>query len=246
MYYQPKMDLRTGRIEHVEALIRWQHPKHGLVLPAHFVPLAEETGLIDSMSLWVVRTALYQARAWHRQGINVCTAINLPASSLQDARVTSSIAKLLPMLGLQGSHLKVEITESTLMSDSHRALSLLEPLHRLGVDISIDDFGTGYSSLAYLKRLPVQEIKIDRSFINGMDDDRDNEAFVRSTINLGHDLGLQVVAEGVETAQVMKMLSDMNCDVAQGYFISRPLPVEELKEWLLCSAQSYTPLHAVL
>jgi diguanylate cyclase (GGDEF)-like protein len=232
LHYQPKVQLRSGRVEGVEALVRWRHPERGVVPPDEFIPLAERTGLIRPLTTVVIEQALTQCRAWHAAGFPVVVAVNLSARALQDAQLPSDVAGLLEAAGMEARWLKLELTESMIMEDRVRAVEVLDGLHAMGIGLSIDDFGTGYSSLAYLKRLPVDEIKIDKSFILNMAMDGNDALIARSTVDLGHNLGLQVVAEGVETTEVWSLLETMGCDVAQGYLISRPLPGDDLTRWL--------------
>jgi len=224
LHYQPLMNLRTGQFDRVEALARWQHPEHGLLPPASFIPLAEETSLIGPFSQWVLNAALHQCHDWNEAGKRVSVAINLSAQNLHDPVFPGAISNALRKWDVAPSCLKIEITESTLMADPQRALEILQHLRGMGVGISIDDFGTGYSSLSYLKRLPVDEIKIDKSFVLNMANDDSDAAIVRSTIGLGHDLGLSVVAEGVENQETLDLLTALGCDVAQGLHLAAPSP----------------------
>jgi len=228
LVYQPKVDLDTRRCVGVEALIRWQHPQHGAVPPDQFIPLAEQTGLIKAVSQWVLNTALCQAREWLAVGIDVPIAVNLSMRDLHDPDLPQTVAGLLHHWQVPPSQLVVEITENGLMADPTRALQTITALRLMGIRIAIDDFGTGYSSLAYLKRLPVDELKIDRSFVRELATDDDDLAIVRSTIGLGHDLGLTIVAEGIEDGRTWERLHRLGCDVAQGYFIGRPMPASAL------------------
>jgi diguanylate cyclase (GGDEF)-like protein len=228
LHYQPKVSLRTGELTGVEALVRWQHPTRGLLGPSEFVPLAERTGAVADLTRWVVDRALAQHRAWRDQGVDVPVAVNLAAANIVDVGLPAGIAALLECHGVAGERLECEISEHTVMADPVRATDVLDGLRKLGVRLSLDDFGTGHSSLAYLKRLPLDEVKIDRSFVAGMAEDENDAVIVRSTIDLARNLGLQVVAEGVETEQIMDVLADLRCDTAQGYFVSRPLPAAEL------------------
>jgi diguanylate cyclase (GGDEF)-like protein len=232
LYFQPKISLVTGKVTCAEALVRWQHPQHGLLSPDVFVPIAEQTGLIRPMSRWVLDTALRQVNRWRQDGLDLAVAVNLSMRNLHDPEIADMIRKLLSRWGVPAGCLTIEITESSLMADAARAMEVLSRLRCMGVSISIDDFGTGYSSLAYLKRLPVHELKIDKSFVAHMARDDNDAAIVRSTVSLAHDLGLQVVAEGVEDQPTWDLLVALGCDVAQGYFISRPLPPLVLGEWL--------------
>ncbi len=232
LYYQPKASLKDGSVAMVEALVRWQHPRHGLIMPNQFVPLAERTGLIRPLSNWVLNEALHQCRAWQDSGDDIAVAVNLSAQNLHDRRLPEIIAGLLETWNVPHDKLTVEITESTLMSDPAEAAEILSHLSAMGVKIAIDDFGTGYSSLAYLKRLQVDEIKIDKSFVMHMAENDNDAAIVRSTIGLGHDLGLTVTAEGVEDRGTWDMLGGIGCDIAQGYYLSRPMPAEDVARWL--------------
>ncbi len=237
LYYQPKASFATGHVAHVEALVRWQHPQHGLIAPDRFIPLAEQTGLINPLSLWVLNAALHQCWLWHQNGVDLCVAVNLSMRNLQDTQLPDTIAGLLGTWNVSPTWLEVEITESALAADPKRALETLTRLSKMGVGIAIDDFGTGYSSLAYLRQLPVDNIKIDKSFVIGMTTEDNDAAIVRSTIDLGHNLGLTVVAEGVENQVTWDLLATHGCDFAQGYYLSRPIPPAELTRWLRESPQ---------
>jgi EAL domain-containing protein (putative c-di-GMP-specific phosphodiesterase class I) len=216
----------------VEALVRWQHPERGIIPPDQFIPLAEHTGIIRSLTAWVLNRALRQWRDWHQAGLDLSVAVNLSARSLHDPNLITTIASCLKTWSVPADRLEVELTESTLMADPVRGSEVLMRLHEMGVKLAIDDFGTGYSSLAYLKQLPIDEIKIDKSFVLEMlANDRDG-FIVRSVADLGHSLGLDVVAEGVEDQQTLRLLTLMGCDIAQGYHLSRPLPSEELFSWV--------------
>jgi diguanylate cyclase (GGDEF)-like protein len=222
--YQPKADLRTERIVGVEALARWEHPELGVVEPSEFVPIAEQTGLIIALTTAVLESALERVASWRALGHDLSIAVNLSARSFLDARLADEIPELLAEHDLPPDCLELEITESMLMHDPSRAQVTLERLAAVGVGLSVDDFGTGYSSLAHLKRLPVDTIKIDKSFVLDMTVDEADEAIVRSTIELAHNLGLRVVAEGVESAETWLRLGALGCDLAQGFHLSRPLP----------------------
>jgi EAL domain-containing protein (putative c-di-GMP-specific phosphodiesterase class I) len=232
LYYQPKVSLPHERVTCVEALVRWTHPRRGLLGPDQFVPIAEQTGLIRPLARWVLEAALRQCNRWRTDGIDLAVAVNLSMRNLHDAEIVDMIGRSLARWGVPPARLIVEITESSLMADAARALEVLGRLRAMGVGISIDDFGTGYSSLAYLKRLPVDELKIDRSFVAHMVHDESDAAIVRSTVGLAHELGLSVVAEGVEDQATWEFLSGLGCDVAQGYFISRPMPAAAIGGWL--------------
>jgi diguanylate cyclase (GGDEF)-like protein/PAS domain S-box-containing protein len=231
LFYQPKADMGSRRIGSVEALVRWRHPQRGLVPPDEFIPLAEQSGQVRALSRWVLNAALCQARAWSDAGRGLSIAVNLSMRDLQDAGLPEMIAAALTHWGVQPAMLAVEITESTLMADPAQAMEIVRRIHAMGVSIAIDDFGTGYSSLAYLKRLAVNELKVDRSFVRHVASDSHDVAIVRSTISLAHELGLQVVAEGIEDDATWDLLRRLGCDTAQGYLISKPLPVREFERW---------------
>jgi EAL domain-containing protein (putative c-di-GMP-specific phosphodiesterase class I) len=216
----------------VEALVRWQHPERGLVPPDEFIPLVQQTGLIQPLTRYVIDAALRQVRAWGEQGWDLSVAVNLSTRNLLDNELPEQIAALLARHRVDAGRLELEITESTMLEDPARTKAILERLSAMGIRLSIDDFGTGYSSLSYLKRLPVDEIKIDRSFVMNMVEDEDDATIVRSTIDLGRNLGLEVVAEGVESGPIWDRLSDLGCTVAQGYYLSRPVPAAEIVPWL--------------
>jgi EAL domain-containing protein (putative c-di-GMP-specific phosphodiesterase class I) len=219
-----------------EALVRWQHPERGLLAPGEFLPVAQHTNLIRPLTLYVLDTALSQCAAWRRDGLELHVAVNLSSRSLLDVELPADVERLLAKWELDGDALELEITETTIMADPLRAAAVLDGLNLLGVRIAIDDFGTGYSSLAYLSGLPVDEIKIDRSFVTTMNESASHAVIVRSTIDLGRNLGLDVVAEGVETAEVREALRDLGCDAAQGFFLSRPVPPADLAAWLRARA----------
>jgi predicted signal transduction protein with EAL and GGDEF domain len=225
-HYQPVADIPTGQITSTEALIRWEHPKHGLIAPDEFVPLAEPTGLIEPLTAYALDHALRQCRVWLDEGLQVGVAVNVSVRNLYENGFARKVARHLALARVPAHLLTVEITEGTVMADPVRAATALDELHAMGVRISIDDFGTGYSSLVHLKRLPVDYIKIDKSFVMNMEEEGD--AIVRSTIDLAHNLGLQVVAEGVETRAHWDRLAELGCDYGQGYFIARPAPPETL------------------
>jgi EAL domain-containing protein (putative c-di-GMP-specific phosphodiesterase class I) len=228
LHYQPKISLETGEPTGAEALVRWQHPSRGLLGPDAFIPLAERTGAVADLTRWVVDHALAQCRAWRDRGIDLPVAVNLAAANIVDVTLPEAIGALLERYDVPAEQLECEISEHTVMADPVRATAVLAGLRELGVGLSLDDFGTGHSSLSYLKRLPLDEVKIDRSFVAGMAADENDAVIVRSTIDLARNLGLRVVAEGVETAEIMDALRELRCDVAQGYVISRPLPADEL------------------
>ena len=232
LHYQPQVEPETGRVGGVEALLRWQHPERGLVPPDEFIPLAERTGLIQPLTLWVLDAALQQCASWRRAGLDLWVAANLSAANLVDGDTPHEIERLLRRWDVPPGLFRLEITETTAMADPVRTHAVLTRLDAMGVQLAIDDFGTGYSSLAYLKRLPVHELKIDRSFVSSMAHDPNDEVIVTSTIELGHNLGLRVVAEGVEDQHTLDELVRRGCDLAQGYHFTRPLPPAELRAWL--------------
>ncbi len=234
LHYQPQVDLRTGKIIGVEALIRWNHPEYGMIAPSRFIALAEETGLIVPIGAWVIRTACAQNKAWQRAGHDsLKIAVNLSALQFTQHDLVELIALALAETKLDPQYLEIELTESMVMADVDRAIEILRKLNELGVQISIDDFGTGYSSLSYLKRFPIDVLKVDQSFVRDITVDPDDAAIVASIISLAHSLRLQVIAEGVETAEQLDYLQGNDCDVMQGYHFSRPLPAEQLAQMLV-------------
>ncbi len=232
LHYQPKIDLRRGRVTGAEALIRWQHPRLGLLAPDRFIPVAERSGLIRPITDWVLRTAAAQCRDWHAGGHPLTVAVNMPSRVFQDATLVEHIRELLRETETPSPCLEIEITENVLMTDIEAISRLLDRISDMGVRIAIDDFGTGYSSLAYLKKLSLHTLKIDKSFVLDMARNEDDAAIVRSTVDLAHNLGYQVVAEGVENGEAYRLLSDLGCDGAQGFHISHPLPPEQFRRWL--------------
>ena len=236
LHYQPKIHLADPRELYVEALVRWQHPSRGLVPPSEFIPFAEQTGFIRAITQWVLARAVRQCAQWRREGLRMNVSINISARDLLTPELPERFAGLLTEHGCKASWIGLEITESAILDDPGQALRNLERLHALGCHISIDDYGTGYSSLAYLKRLPVNELKIDRSFVMGMVNDTSDAVIVRSTIDLAHNMGLSVVAEGVEDEATLRRLRELGCDMVQGYHLSRPLSVDDLGKWLRANA----------
>lgn len=232
LYFQPKIDHTTARIMGVEALVRWQHPKRGFLPPDQFILTAEQTGLMQSLTHWVLEKALLQCAALHKAGIFINVAVNLSARNLHDKQLPANIARLLDKTNVEPSYLVLEITESAMMADQASALVILNQLDKMDVTLAIDDFGTGFSSLAYLSKLPVDEIKIDKSFVMEMMSDKQALVIVKSTIDLGHNLGLKVVAEGVETLEAWHALTEWGCDCAQGYLMSKPLSAADLMRWI--------------
>ena len=232
LHYQPKAELASGQVVGVEALLRWNHPNHGFIPPDEFIPIAEHTGLIRPLTSWVLGEAMAQAHDWTRVGLNLSIAVNLSVRALMDGALPDEVAAALNRESLNPAALILEITESTIMADPNRAIAILRRLSDQGVSLSIDDFGTGYSSLAYLKRLPVDEVKVDRSFVMNMASDADDAVIVRSTVDLAHNLGMRAVAEGVEDAQSWDHLRVLGCDAVQGYHLARPMPARDLTSWL--------------
>lgn len=228
LYYQPQTTLSNGRVRSVEALLRWRHIERGLLSADEFIPLAERTGLIRPLTRYVLNAALRQCRAWTDEGIDIGVAVNITGRDLVDLRLPEEVKGFLRRWRVEPSRLELEITENTILSDPQRTHAVLTRLSGLGVRLAIDDFGAGHSSLGYLKRLPVQVLKIDKSFVLNMAKDEDDAVIVRSTINLGHNLGLTVVAEGVESAEAWQLLAELGCDAAQGFYLCRPLPAEAL------------------
>jgi diguanylate cyclase (GGDEF)-like protein len=231
LHFQPKVEIRTGRIVGTEALVRWQHPRRGLLMPDQFINAAEQTGLIRPLTRWVLTEALSHCQDARREGIQLRVSVNLSARSLHDPHLPKTVADRLKAAGVEPRQLTLEITESAIMLDPVHAQETLAVLRGMGVWLSIDDFGTGYTSLASIKRLPVNEIKIDKSFVMGMMADRNDAMIVRSVIELGHNLDLRIVAEGVETREIFDALAALGCDEVQGYFVNRPQDCEALKGW---------------
>jgi diguanylate cyclase (GGDEF)-like protein len=232
LYLQPKIDLRTGAVLGGEALVRWQHPTRGMVPPMKFIPFAEQTGFVRVLTLWMIEQVATLSAQLREQGLPMKIAVNLSTRDLMDQELPTKLDRVLQRHHVDPKLIILEITESAIMDDPQRALNTLNRLHTLGVKLSIDDFGTGYSSLAYLKQLPVDELKIDRSFVMNMQNDLQDAKIVRSTVDLAHNLGLTVVAEGVETAMAWKLLSALSCDEAQGYFIAKPMPADQFAPWV--------------
>ena len=233
VFYQPKVSIKTGLPVGAEALIRWLHPEQGMVSPAEFIPVAERTGIINQIGEWTLREACTQFKKWHDAGYDdMLLAVNLSAAQFNLRDIPSLIREVLDDVGYDAKKLELEITETAVMNDMRDAIDVLNQLHDIGVSLSIDDFGTGYSSLSYLRQLPVNRIKIDRSFIAEIDTTAAAAAIARAVVTLGQSLGLEVVAEGVETASQLQYLKDINCDEAQGFLYSRPVPPEEFELYI--------------
>ena len=245
VFFQPQADLRTGHIVRAEALVRWQHPTRGLLTPNDFLLLAEHTGLMRPLTRLVLEASVRQCRAWRDAGLDVAVAVNVSGRDLLDVTLPDEVSDTLRRYGVPADRLELEITENTILTDPQRMRSVLARLSELGVSLAIDDFGAGYSSLGYLKRLPVDVLKIDRSFVMNMSSDENDAVIVRSTIDLGHNLGLRVVAEGVEDETAMQTLGELDCDIAQGYYVSRPVPAADLLEILTASARRLEPSSGV-
>ena len=233
LHYQPKIDLVSNRICGVEALIRWQHPEEGLIFPDSFIPILEQNGLIKPLTRNVLKMALQQLTKWQQQGVTLPIAINISAVNLQDPSFPDQVLEIMRNFSVPASLLEMEITETALMQDPLRAIETVKKLCKIGIVISIDDFGTGYSSMAYLKKLVVAKIKVDKSFVIDMIKNENDNIIVRSTIDLAHNLGLTVVAEGVETQEAFDRLKSLGCDTAQGYHMGKPVAVDQMNEWLV-------------
>ena len=233
LYFQPKVDIRTNRLSGVEALIRWQHPKHGLLLPDEFIPLAEQSGLIKPLTIWVLHHALDECQRCLKKGHDIRVSINLSMANLSDLSFADEILDILNQHSVGSGRLKLEVTETALMEEPENVIKALHRLNAMGLRISIDDFGIGYSSLTYLQQLPVNELKIDKSFGLSLTDDPNSVVIVRSTIDLAHKLGLRVVAEGVESKETLDLLQQLGCDAVQGFYLGKPMPMREMLEWVI-------------
>lgn len=231
LFVQPKIDLKSRVVTSVEALIRWKHPTRGVVFPDQFIPFAEQTGLIREITLWMIAEASNVSAQWLEKGISIPIAVNISARDLIDSDFPNKVSEILKSMGSNTSLISLEVTESSIMDDPHRAKQTLLHLSEMGIKLAIDDFGTGYSSLSYLKELPVSELKIDKSFVMHIEDNLNDRIIVSSTIELAHNMGLHVVAEGIENIKVWKFLQEMNCDYGQGYYMSRPIPVSDFEAW---------------
>jgi diguanylate cyclase (GGDEF)-like protein len=232
LYFQPEVDLDSGATARVEALVRWQHPTRGLLLPDAFIPVARQSALIRPITRYVLDAALGQVRAWHDEGSEIAVAVNLAERDLADSRLEEDVTEALRRWKLDASTLELEIPESAVMTDPERVQQMLNRLSRRGVRLAIDDFGSGYASLSHLKQLPVDVLKIDKSFVQNMATSEEDDAIVRSTVELGQSLGLRVVAEGVESTDILARLREIGCDAAQGFRLSMPLPADQLAAWL--------------
>jgi EAL domain-containing protein (putative c-di-GMP-specific phosphodiesterase class I) len=243
LHYQPLVSLGSGRIIGVEALVRWQHPELGLVPPAQFIPIAEETGLIVKLGEWVLQQACAQGRTWHDMGFaGLRVAVNLSARQLQTGSILPVVTRILLATDLTPGCLDLELTESMMMQDGESALTALRELRSLGVRLSMDDFGTGYSSLSYLRRLPLDTLKIDRSFVKDCTRNQEDATIIAAILAMAHSLKLQVLAEGIETEAQLTFLRGQGCDEAQGYFFSKPVPADELTALLKAGIPEKRPL----
>lgn len=232
LYYQAKVALQTSELFGVETLVRWHHPKHGFIPPDEFIIMAERTRMIRPLTVWVIKEAFRQCALWHAQGKDLTVSINLSTRDLHDPELPDLISGIAASTGIKPKWMIFEITESSIMTDPDSALEIIKRLNRMGYQFSIDDYGTGYSSLAYLKKMPLAELKIDRSFVMDILSSENDEVIVNATINLAHNLGLHVTAEGVENEEIMTKLTDLGCDLAQGYHLNKPLPVNEFNQWM--------------
>jgi EAL domain-containing protein (putative c-di-GMP-specific phosphodiesterase class I) len=240
VHVQPKARLATGTVDCVEALVRWEHPEAGFLPPDEFIPVAERSGLIGPLTTRVLDVSLAAVADWRSRGHDVGIAVNLSTRSLHDADLVDEVDRLLRRHGVPAGQLTLEVTEGSVMADPARAIALLQQLRDLGVRLSVDDFGTGYSSLSYLKKLPVDEVKIDRSFVTGLRSGSDDVAIVRAIVDLGRHLGLEVVAEGVEDQETWDLLTEMGCDLVQGWHLGRAMPNAELVPWLEARGETAT------
>ncbi|MEQ1739590.1 MAG: bifunctional diguanylate cyclase/phosphodiesterase [Methyloglobulus sp.] len=232
LFYQPQVSIKTAEICGVEALLRWNHPVHGFISPDEFVPMAERNRMIRLLTQWVLRRAFRDCANWHRQGFPIKVSVNLSAKDLHDPELPDLIAGVAVAAGIKPEWIMLEITEGSVMSEPDNALAIIKRLNEMGYQFSIDDFGTGYSSMAYLKKLPLAALKIDKGFVMDILNSENDAAIVKATINLGHNLGLMVTAEGVENKEIMTRLMEYGCDVAQGYFLSKPVTMQNFNQWV--------------
>jgi EAL domain-containing protein (putative c-di-GMP-specific phosphodiesterase class I) len=241
VHYQPIVDIITGRVVEFEALLRWRHPRQGLIGPREFVGVAEETGLIIPIGKWILEESCMQIAHWERRyGLELSVSVNLSAKQLMHPNLTKQVKDVLTNSGLNARQLKLEVTESTVMEHSDRSQKILAELDALGLSLSTDDFGTGYSSLSYLQKFPFERLKIDRSFVHKMDEDSKSEAIVKTILMLGENLGLHIVAEGIETVSQLEKLRAMGCTAGQGYLFSRPIDCEAVEEFLDAGANVFS------
>jgi EAL domain-containing protein (putative c-di-GMP-specific phosphodiesterase class I) len=241
LHFQPRIDFSSGYINGVEALVHWQHPKLGLLAPDQFIPMAEQTGLIKPLTYHVLRSALRQCQEWQRNGMDLSMSVNISAVNIRDPEFPGQVAKILQEFTVLPARLELDVAETVLLSDPARAVDCIRQLSALGLQIAIDDFGTGYTSMTYLKEMLVAKIKIDKSFVTNMAESHSDAMIVRTTVELGHNLGLKGVAEGVESQVVWGKLKALGCDDAQGYHMGRPMPADGFAEWLSQSPWGLKP-----
>jgi diguanylate cyclase (GGDEF)-like protein len=232
LFYQAKISIQTGALYGAEALVRWNHPTHGFILPDQFIPMAERTRMINQLTLWVLKQAFRDCSDWRKQGLEIKISVNLSAKDLHNPELPDLIAGAAASAAIKPEWIMLEITEGSVMNDPESALEIIERLHRMGYQFSIDDFGTGYSSLAYLKKMPLTELKIDKSFVMDIVTSENDATIVKAMINLAHNLGLHVTAEGVESKEIMAKLKDYGCDMAQGFYLNEPLSVTDFNKWM--------------
>ncbi|MCK4708989.1 MAG: bifunctional diguanylate cyclase/phosphodiesterase, partial [Gammaproteobacteria bacterium] len=233
LYYQPQICTDNNRICGVEALIRWNHPDKGLIYPDQFIPIAEKTKFIIPLGIWILEQACFQLSEWRKTSkYKIKVAINISAQQLQSTDLVSTVKSLIEIYQIKEGELELEVTESTAMKNPDEAIKRLHELRKLGVELAIDDFGTGYSSLSYLKLLPIHTLKLDRTFVRDLESNKDDAAICAATLALAHNLGLKVIAEGVETAAQQNYLTSLNCEILQGFYFSKPLPVEQMNVYL--------------
>jgi EAL domain-containing protein (putative c-di-GMP-specific phosphodiesterase class I) len=232
LFYQPQISANDRRVCGLEALLRWDHPVHGFITPDEFIPMAERNRMTKQLTQWVLRRAFQDCAQWRKQGYDFTVSINLSARDMHDSDLPNIISGVAAAAGIEPGWIILEITEGSLMTEPESALEIIRQLHQMGYHFSIDDFGTGYSSLAYLRKMPLMELKIDKSFVMDILSSENDTAIVKATISLAHNLGIKVVAEGVESQAIMDVLMTYGCDIAQGYFFSKPLSVAKLADWL--------------
>lgn len=235
LFYQPKVSIQTGTLYGAEALVRWNHPIHGFISPEEFIPMVERTRMIKNLTHWVLKRAFKDCAIWHKQGIDIKISVNLSAKDLHDPELPDIIAGVAADACVEPEWIVLEITEGAVMNDPDSALDIIQKLHEMGYQFSIDDFGTGYSSLSYLKKMPLTELKIDKSFVSDIMNSENDLAIVIATINLAHNLGLLVTAEGVESKEIFNRLKAYGCDIVQGYYLNKPLSVNDFNRWMSIS-----------
>jgi len=240
LFYQPKVDIQSNVLFGAEALVRWNHPKHGFVPPDEFIPMAEQTRMMKDLTLWVLREAFQHCALWRSQGKALTISVNLSAKDLHDTELPDLVAGIAVSEGVKPEWVILEITESSIMTDPELTLEVIERLHNMGYQLSIDDFGTGYSSLAYLKKMPLVELKIDKSFIEDILTSENDDVIVKATINLAHNLGFHVTAEGVETKDVLEKIKPYGCDIVQGYYFSKPLSASDFETWTISEMAKFS------